>query len=146
MAGMMDQLIGILSEQTERYEELLGLAKEKRDIIIANDIESLQKINHLENLVVSQNQRLEKKRLDLVADMALVLDQKEDDLTLTKIIELMKGKEEEKPLEEARERIKTVLEELREIPETAVLAQQIAEFDFVQAGKTLKTLRGIFNC
>lgn len=92
MAGMTGQLVEILTEQTERYEELLGLANEKRDVIIANDIEGLQKINHLENLVVSQNQKLEKKRIALVADMALVLDQKEEDLTLTKIIELMKDK------------------------------------------------------
>ena len=115
MAGMTGQLVEILTEQTERYEELLGLANEKRDVIIANDIEGLQKINHLENLVVSQNQKLEKKRIALVADMALVLDQKEEDLTLTKIIELMKDKEEEKHLQEAHDHIKTVLEELREI-------------------------------
>ena len=115
MAGMMDQLVEILSEQTERYEELLGLAKEKRDVIINNDVESLQKINHLENLVISQNQRLEKKRQALVADMALVLNQKEDDLTLTKMIELMEGKEEKAPLEKAHDSIKAVLDELKEI-------------------------------
>lgn len=115
MAGMMDQLVEILAEQTERYEELLGLAQEKRDIIINNEIEALQKINHLENLVMSQNQKLEKKRQALVADMALVLNQKEADLTLAKMIELMKGKEEQAPLEEARDRIKKVLDELKEV-------------------------------
>ena len=115
MAGMMDQLVEILTEQTDRYEELLGLALEKRDVIIANDIESLQKINHLENLVVSQNQKLEKKRMALVADMALVLDEKEANLTMDRMIELMKGKEEEQPLTKARDRIKSVLQELREV-------------------------------
>lgn len=115
MAGMMDQLVEILSEQTERYEELLGLAQEKRDVIINNDVESLQKINHLENMVISQNQKLEKKRQALVADMALVLNQKEDDLTLTKLIELMEGKEEQPPLTKARDNIQAVLNELKEI-------------------------------
>ena len=115
MAGMMDQLVEILTEQTERYEELLGLSLEKRDVIINNDVETLQKINHLENLVVSQNQRLEKKRQSVVSDMALVLGQHEDDLTLTKIIELMKGKEEQQPLIDARDRIKEIIDELREV-------------------------------
>lgn len=115
MAGMMDQLVGILTEQTERYEELLGLSKEKRDVIIENDVESLTKINHLENLVVSQAQKLEKKRMELIKDMAVVLAQKESDLTLTRLIELMEGKEESKSLIEARDRIKDVLDELKEV-------------------------------
>jgi len=115
MAGMMDQLVEILTEQTTRYQELLGLSKEKRDVIIENDVEQLQKINHLENMVISQNQKLEKKRLELVADMAIVLNQKETELTLPRMIELMEGQAEQKPLMEAHEKIKTVLEELREI-------------------------------
>lgn len=116
MAGMMDQLVEILSEQTERYGELLGLALEKRDVIIHNDIEALQKINHLENMVISQNQKLEKKRMELVADMALVLGEKEADLTMPKLIELMEdNKEEQKALIEVRDRIKEVLGELKEI-------------------------------
>lgn len=115
MAGMMEQLVEILAEQSERYEELLGLSLEKRDVIIANDVESLQKINHLENLIISQNQKLEKKRQDLVADMAIVLNETEESLTMTRMIELMKGKEEEQMLTEARDRIKKILDELREV-------------------------------
>jgi len=115
MAGMMDQLIDILGEQTIRYEELLGLSQEKRDVIIENDVEALQKINHLENIVVSQNQRLEKKRQAVVSDMAIVLGQKEEELTLTRLIELMEGKAEQQPLIDARDRIKTVLDELKDV-------------------------------
>ena len=115
MAGMINQLIDILGEQTTRYEELLWLSLEKRDVIITNDVEALQKINHLENMVISQNQRLEKNRLSIVSDMAIALNQKEDELTLAKMIELMEGKEEQLPLIEVRDRIKSVLGELREV-------------------------------
>jgi flagellar biosynthesis/type III secretory pathway chaperone len=114
MAGMVDQLIEILSEQTQRYEELLGLALEKRDIIIADDLEGLQKINHLENLVVSQNSKLERKRQELVADMALVLNQKEEELTINRIIELIKGQDGEEKLAAIRDKIKAVAVELHE--------------------------------
>jgi len=115
MAGMVDQLVEILDEQSTRYEELLGLSLEKRDVIIANDVEMLQKINHLENLVISQNQKLEKKRQEVVTDMALVLNQKEAELTLSRLIELMEGQEEQQALVNARDKIKKVLEELKEV-------------------------------
>jgi len=42
MAGMVDQLIEVLEEQATRYDELLGLSKEKRDTIIVNDVEPAQ--------------------------------------------------------------------------------------------------------
>ena len=117
MAGMVDQLIEILGEQTERYEELLGLSLEKRDVIIKNELEELQKINHLENIVINQNQKLEKKRLELIKDMAIALNQKESDLTLNLLIELMENKDEQKPLMEVRDRIKSVVGELKVINE-----------------------------
>ena len=117
MAGMVDQLVEILAEQTERYKELLGLSLEKRDIIIKNDVDELQKINNLENLVVNQNQKLEKKRIELVKDMAMALNQKEEDLNLNLLIDLMEGRDEQKSLKEARENIKSVVLELKEVNE-----------------------------
>lgn len=115
MAGMLEQLLDILGEQATRYEELLGLSKEKKDVIIANDIEQLQKINHLENLVISQNQKLEKKRQSIVEDMAIVLDQKESDLTLPKMIELLEGQEGHQALIDLQKRFKEVVDELKEV-------------------------------
>jgi flagellar biosynthesis/type III secretory pathway chaperone len=115
MAGMVTQLIEILNEQAERYGELLGLSLEKRDVIIANDVESLQKITHLENLVISQNQKLETKRIAFVKDMALVLDRKADELTLTALVDLLDEGEEKDKLAAARDRIKETIEELGEV-------------------------------
>ncbi|MCL2015843.1 MAG: flagellar protein FlgN [Defluviitaleaceae bacterium] len=130
MAGIIESLLDTLGEQTNRYEELLGLSKEKRDVIIANDIENLQKINHLENILISQNQKLEKKRQAIVADMAIVLNQKEKDLTLPKLIELMQDQPNERTaLESARNRIKSIMDELREMNQlNGQLIQNALEF------------------
>ena len=126
---MMDQLLEIMGEQANRYEELLGLALEKRDVIIADDIESLQNINHLENILVSQNQKLEKKRQAIVSDMALVLNQKEEDLTLTKLIELIEGQEEQPALIEIRDKFKNILDELKDInQQNGELVQHALEY------------------
>ena len=115
MASLIHQLLEILNEQATRYEELLGLSEEKRDVVISNDVESLQKITHLENLIVSQNQKLERKRVAVTEDMATVLDQKADELTLSALIELLKDQEEQADLTAARDRIKKTLDALSEI-------------------------------
>ena len=114
MAGMISQLIGLLNEQAERYEELLGLSREKKDIIIANDLDGLQKITHLENLVVSQNQKLEKKRIAVLQDIAAVVNRNEEELTLSTLIEIMDGQEEKEGLVSVGDRIRQVMESLSE--------------------------------
>jgi hypothetical protein len=114
MAGMMEQLIILMAEQLSRYEDLLALSKEKRGVIIANDIEGLQKITHLENILVSQNQKLEKKREGLIADIALVTGKKTSDVTLQGLVELMEGQQEQAQLTDMGKRISHVLDALSE--------------------------------
>jgi flagellar biosynthesis/type III secretory pathway chaperone len=109
MAGMIDQLLDIMNEQAQRYEELLGLSQEKKDAIVKNDVEHLQKITHFENLLVSQNQKLERKRMDLMKDIADVMGKKADELTLSALIELMDGQEVRGKLTEAGNKIRDTL-------------------------------------
>jgi flagellar biosynthesis/type III secretory pathway chaperone len=114
MAGMINQLIDILNAQADRCGELLGLAKEKKDVIVNNDIEELQKITGLENRVISQNNRLEKQRLALAADIAEVLGKRGQALDIAALIECMEGQPQQKPLREAGNRLRTVITELKE--------------------------------
>lgn len=114
MAGMINQLIDILGEQAARCEELLGLAKEKKDVIIKNDIEQLQKITNLENMVISQNNRLERERNTLTADIAEVLGKRGQAMNITALITAMEGQKEQEPLCAAGERLRAVLAELKE--------------------------------
>ena len=114
MAGLIDQLLELLNEQAARYEDMLGLSLEKKDVIIANDIEALQKITGLENILVSQHQKLDKKRTQVMEDIAIVLNQDKNTLTVSEIIELLDGQNEQEPLREVRDRIKKTLEELSE--------------------------------
>lgn len=115
MAGMISQLLEILNEQADRYEELQGLSLEKKDAVIANDIEALQKITYLENVLVSQHQKLEKKRLAVMKDIAIVLNKKEAELTLAVLIDAMQGQAEHAALKEAGARIRRILHELADI-------------------------------
>jgi flagellar biosynthesis/type III secretory pathway chaperone len=114
MAGMINQLIDILGEQATRCEELLGLAKEKKDVIVKNDIEQLQKITNLENMVISQNNRLEKQRMSLAADIAEVLGKRGQVLDIAALIECMEGQPQQQPLREAGNRLRGIITELKE--------------------------------
>ncbi|MCL2204240.1 MAG: flagellar protein FlgN [Defluviitaleaceae bacterium] len=114
MAGMIDQLIEILGEQNARCEELLGLALEKKDVIVQNDIDALQKITSLENMVISQNNRLERQRITLTADIAEVLGKGGQTLDITALIECMEGQPQQAPLIAAGEKLRETLTKLKE--------------------------------
>jgi flagellar biosynthesis/type III secretory pathway chaperone len=113
MAGMINQLIDILGEQATRCEELLGLALEKKDVIIKDDIEQLQKITNLENMVINQNNRLERQRNDLLASIAEVLGKRGQIMDITALTEAMAGQAEQAPLREVGDRLREVLAKLK---------------------------------
>ena len=115
MAGMISNLIQILNEQTERHSELLGLSIEEKDAIVKNDIETLQKLVNLKNIVISQNNKLERKRIALVADIAEVLALKDKDIDIKTLSEMLEGKPEQAELVEAGKKLKDVVVELKEV-------------------------------
>jgi flagellar biosynthesis/type III secretory pathway chaperone len=115
---MIDQLTDVMKQQTERHNELYGLSLEEKDAIIANDIESLQKLVNLKNMVISQNSRLEKQRISLVNDIAEVTGNKKDDLSLSDVIDILKDQPaEQEKLREAGNGLKESVEKLREVNE-----------------------------
>ena len=115
MAGMITNLIKILNEQTERHTELLGLSIEEKDAIVQNDIETLQKLVNLKNIVISQNNKLEKKRLSLMADIVEVLALKDKDIDIKALADLLEGKPEQAELIEAGKKLRDVVIELKEV-------------------------------
>ena len=114
MAGMISNLIEILNEQTERHKELLGLSVEEKDAIVQNDIETLQKLVNLKNIVISQNNKLEKKRLSLVADIAEVLALKDKNIDIKALADMLDGKPEQAKLIEAGKKLRDVVIKLKE--------------------------------
>ena len=115
MAGMITNLIEILNEQTERHSELLGLSIEEKDSIVQNDIETLQKLVNLKNIVISQNNKLERKRIALVADIAEVLALKDKNIDIKALADLLEGKPEQAELIEAGRKLREVVVELKEV-------------------------------
>jgi flagellar biosynthesis/type III secretory pathway chaperone len=115
MAGMINKLIEVMNEQAQRYEELLGLSQEKREAIVKNDLEYLQKITRFENILVSQNEKLERNRMEIIKDIASVMGKNEKDMTLATLIELMEGQAEHAELIETGNKIRGIIEELSNV-------------------------------
>ena len=142
MAGMVTNLIEILNEQTERHKELVGLSIEEKDAIVNNDIDTLQKLVNLKNIVISQNNKLEKKRISLVTDIAEVLAYKEKEIDLKTLSEMLEGKPEQKELIEAGQKLKSVVIELKEIND---LNKELLENALGFVEYSLNALRSTIN-
>ncbi|MBR1442568.1 MAG: flagellar protein FlgN [Firmicutes bacterium] len=105
MAGLISELIGNINEQSEVYDSLLELAGKKKVAVIANDIEKLQSIVDEENVLLGRIGRLDKSRVQLFKDIAFVLNKKDEDISLNKLMDLIKGQSEENELRKAKEEL-----------------------------------------
>ena len=140
MAGLMDNLLAILEEQLELYQNLLALAEEKRDAVISNDIESLQRITSVENTLISKNNRLEKKRITVTEDIANVLGVKAEELTLSALAEIMRDKPEHESICKIGEQLRTCIDNLKALnDENKALVKNALEY----ADYMLNVLRGV---
>lgn len=98
MASLMENLIQVLEQESEEYEGLLSLSQKKTPIIVSSDLEKLQKITDDEQVIVSRINQLEKKRTEVVADIANVLNRDVDTLKLANLIEMLAAR----PVEQAK--------------------------------------------
>lgn len=118
MAGLINELIDILNQQNLNYDELLAISREKKNTIINNDVETLQKMTIVENMIVSRNQKLEDRRIETTNNIANVLNQNPEELSLDKLADLIKEQKEYDELNNARNQLRKTIIELKEINDT----------------------------
>ena len=106
-----------VDKQIEIYDELLEIAARKKTAVIENNLESLSEITALENTLLGKCSRLDKQRETLFADIAFVLNRKNETITLSKLVELIKGQPEEQRLISIRNRAMDSLNRLKKINE-----------------------------
>ena len=73
MASLLENLIDVLDKENAEYEKLIVLAEDKTPTIIKGDVESLSKITEDEQEIVGRIQSMEKQRIKVLADVAIVL-------------------------------------------------------------------------
>ena len=138
----MENLIDILNEQYVAYSELVELSKSKTPIIVKGTLEELQSVTDKEQLAVDKVNNIDKKRQEIMGDIANVLNQDVNTLKLSNLVTLINTRpEEQAKLEEARgklikigKELKTVNERNKELLENAL---EMIDFDLnlIQAMK-----------
>ena len=110
MASLIDTLIDVLDKENTEYETLLELSMEKTGIIVEGNVTALNDIIVKEQRVVEKITALEKRRIEVTNDIAIVLNRKPDTLTLEHLAELLAGqKAESTALRRIHDKLKTTL-------------------------------------
>ena len=134
MASLMEDFIDVLERENEEYQRLTELSNEKKQIIIDGDIPALEEITSREQEIAGVLKNLENKREEVVKDMSIVLSKEPEELTVTNMIAFLnKQPEEQRKLEDLKERLRSTLNEMADINgQNEVLlkqAMEMAEFD-----------------
>ena len=118
MASLMENLIGVLEEESIQYEGLLELSQKKTPVIVSGDLEKLQQITDEEQEVVGRINRLEKSRTEVVADIANVLNRDVANMKLSNLIGMLAGRPAEQALlAGVHDRLRTAVRGLQRVNE-----------------------------
>lgn len=118
MASLMENLIEVLDLESKGYEELLQLSQKKTPIIISGDLSNLQKITDEEQELVSRINNLDKKRVEVTADIANVLNKDVATLKLDNLVDMLEARPaEQQVLAKAHDRLQTVVHNLQQVNE-----------------------------
>lgn len=91
MASLIEELIDTLDSELTLYTQLLPVETRKTGIIIKNDLQALQEITTAEQNFMDEIANLEKKRMQVVKNIALVMNKNESDIKVESIIKILGG-------------------------------------------------------
>ncbi|ACB85803.1 flagellar protein FlgN [Natranaerobius thermophilus] len=107
MDKLLQDLCENLEEQLATYKLLVQQEEEKQEALIQGELSQLEELIKKEQKIVFQNGELERKRQEIIAQLAEELGEVQDDLTISKLIEYAEG--------ELEKRLSQVYRELEEI-------------------------------
>jgi len=112
----MEELIDTLDKEDRLYADLIPIQEEKIRAIIANDLDSLSRLQGQEQVLVDQVGNLENKRLHVTEDIATVLGIKPEEMNLEKLVNKLNNQPKEKEtLEKLHDRLKQTMGRLQEL-------------------------------
>ena len=156
MASLMENLIDVLDRECDEYEGLLTVSQRKTPAIVSGSLEKLQQITDEEQNLVSRISNLERRRMEVTADIATVLNKDVTKLTLKNLIDMLAARPaEQAALIKSHDRLHQTVRELKRVNEQngALLKDALEMVDFeislLQAAKaapeTANYNRGAYN-
>ena len=133
MASLVDELIDILEQECNIYNELLPLALEKTQVIVRNDLTALQQITEREQSSVDRVNFLEHKRDHVMVNIKSVLNRRAGEFTLKTLIELLnKQPKEQRVLSNLYDNLRRTIYRLADVNEhnKALIQQSLEMIEF----------------
>lgn len=113
MASLVEELKAVLTEECSIYEQLIPIEREKTKIIVKNELEALSRITEVETEWVQKITDLERKRQEILQNIGIVMNQRNKQLKMKDVIELLgKQPEEQKELSILHDRLRTIIPQL----------------------------------
>ncbi|MCI9073128.1 MAG: flagellar protein FlgN [Lachnospiraceae bacterium] len=114
----MENLIAVLQQECAEYNGLLELSGRKTPIIVAGDLDQLQKITDEEQEWVGRIAHLEKKRSEITADIADVLNKDVKTMKLRDLVQMLSARPaEQKQLSEACDVLREAVDQVQAVNE-----------------------------
>ena len=116
MASLIEELVDVLDNELEIYQQLIPISNEKTQIIVKNDLAALQEVTEKEQCMADQITSLENKRNQVMTNVKIVLNRKSDTLDLKTLIQLLENQpKEQKTLSILHDNLKDTIRQLVEI-------------------------------
>lgn len=116
MASLIENLITILEQESELYEQLIKESMNKTPVIVSNDLQRLSEANDREQRIVDEITSISHKRNQALGEIATVLGKDADTITVSEVIELMaKQPEFQHPLIAVRDKMLKQADLLRQV-------------------------------
>lgn len=130
----MENLIQVLDKESSEYEVLLGLSMTKTPAIVAGRLDELQEITDEEQIVVNKINRLEQERVQLMKDIANVMNKDVTKLKLADLIQMLGSRpQESESLARVHDKLQDVLSNMQRVnnqnKELIANALELVEFD-----------------
>jgi flagellar biosynthesis/type III secretory pathway chaperone len=116
VASLIDELIIVLEDECNVYQQLIPISNEKTQVIVKNDLTSLQEITTKEQTAIGRINSLERKRNQIMENIRTVINRKTGEFTLNTLIGLMeKQPKEQKALSTIHDNLKSTIQKLVDI-------------------------------
>ena len=147
MASLIEELIMVLGDEEKIYSEIIPIAEKKTQIIVNNDLQSLNSITEEEQELLGKISKLEKKRQEVIRNIGIVMNKKESELNFVTIIELLNGQEkEQEELRKLHDKLKGTIDILSTLNERnqMLIKQSLEMIDFdINLMQSLRTSPGV---
>ena len=89
MASIMEELITVMEDELNEYKNFIPILNDKTKSIIENKVDELQSISAVEQQYLDRINNLDKKREDIIKNIAILFDKDYKTLNLKGIIEML---------------------------------------------------------